>query len=145
LKTRQRQHNTASGEAKPLPLVELYDGNLHDFIANLRRVDGSMAPHEKYGMPVNIFAAGRKFWVKTSTSAFGCLTYSIFLIKRLKTIISIILFIFYDTLRCCDRFFTFLVLDKAILPYLVKYFDIPIFHPTSEKTLDELLNAEVDL
>ncbi len=31
------------------------------------------------------------------------------------------------------------------LPYLVKYFDMLIFHPTSEKTLDELLNAENDL
>ncbi len=30
------------------------------------------------------------------------------------------------------------------LPYLVKYLDMPIFHPTSEKTLDELLNAEID-
>jgi hypothetical protein len=27
----------------------------------------------------------------------------------------------------------------------VKYFDMLIFHPTSEKTLDELLNAEIDL
>jgi len=48
-------------------------------------------------------------------------------------------------LRWLDKFFTFLVLDKAILPYFVKYFDMPIFHPTCEKTLDELLNAEVDL
>ncbi len=62
-------------EAIPLPLVEQYDGNLHDFIANLRRVDGSMAPHVKYGPPVNIFAAGRKFWVKASTPAFGYLTF----------------------------------------------------------------------
>ncbi len=32
-----------------------------------------------------------------------------------------------------------------ILPFLVKYFDMQIFHdPTSEKTLDELLDAQVD-
>jgi hypothetical protein len=31
------------------------------------------------------------------------------------------------------------------LPYLVKYFDMQIFYSTSEKTLDELLNAEIDL
>ncbi len=48
-------------------------------------------------------------------------------------------------LRRRDRFFTFLVLDKAILPFLVKYFDMLIFYPTSEKTLDELLDAQVDL
>jgi hypothetical protein len=76
------------------PLVEKYDGNLHDFIANLRRVDGGLAPHDKYGPPVNIFSAGRKFWVKTSTSAFGYLTYSIFSIILFKAFILILLFIF---------------------------------------------------
>jgi hypothetical protein len=47
LKTKQRRHNTEPGEAKPLPLDEQYDGNLHDFIANLRHVDGSLPPHVK--------------------------------------------------------------------------------------------------
>ncbi len=37
-----------SAEAMPLPLVEQYD--LHDFIANLSRVDDSLAPHVKYGI-----------------------------------------------------------------------------------------------
>jgi hypothetical protein len=46
-----------SGETMLLPLVEQYDGNLHDFIANLHSVDGSLAPQVKYGLPVNIFAA----------------------------------------------------------------------------------------
>ncbi len=53
LKTRQRRNNTEPGEAKPLPLVEQYDGNLHDLIANLRRIDGSLPPHVKYGPPVS--------------------------------------------------------------------------------------------
>ena len=70
MKTRQRRTGTPAEESKPLPLVEQYDGNLHDFIANLRRVNGNLAPHEKYGPPVNIFAPGRKFWIKASTSAF---------------------------------------------------------------------------
>ena len=39
----------------------------------------------------------------------------------------------------------FLVLDKVVCPFLVKYFEMPIWHPTSEKTLDELLDAKVDL
>ena len=29
--------------------------------------------------------------------------------------------------------------------FLVKYFDMPIWHPTSEKALDELLDAKVDV
>jgi hypothetical protein len=39
----------------------------------------------------------------------------------------------------------FLVLDKVVCPFLAKYFDMPIWHPTSEKTLDGLLDAKVDL
>jgi hypothetical protein len=54
-----------------LPLADKYDGNIHSFIANLRRINGDPPPHDKYGVPVNIFAAGRKFWVKKSASAFG--------------------------------------------------------------------------
>ena len=34
-----------------------------------------------------------------------------------------------------------MVLDKVVCPYLVKYLEMPIWHPTSEKTLDELLAA----
>ena len=52
-------------------MVDKYDGNLHDFIANLRRVNGDPEPHDKYGPPVNLFAAGRKFWVTKTASAFG--------------------------------------------------------------------------
>ncbi len=39
----------------------------------------------------------------------------------------------------------FLVLDKAVCPFLVKYFDMLIWHPTCEKTLDNLLDTEADL
>ena len=45
----------------------------------------------------------------------------------------------------CGRFFLFLVLDKVVCPFLVKYFDMPIWHTTSEKALDELLDAKVDV
>ena len=30
-------------------------------------------------------------------------------------------------------------------PVLEKYFDMPIWHPTDEHALDELLNAQVDM
>ena len=39
----------------------------------------------------------------------------------------------------------FLVLDKVVCPFLVKYFEMPIWHPTSEKALDDLLDAKVDV
>ncbi len=48
-------------------------------------------------------------------------------------------------LRCRDRFFTFLVLDNAILSILVKYVDMQFFYPTTDKTLDELLDVQVEL
>jgi hypothetical protein len=38
-----------------------------------------------------------------------------------------------------------LVLDKIVCPFLVKYFEIPILHPTIEKALDERLDAKVDV
>ena len=50
---------------------------------------------------------------------------------------------------CEKTFFLLLVLDKVVCPFLpvVKYFEImmPIWHPTSEKALDELLDAKVDV
>ncbi len=48
-------------------------------------------------------------------------------------------------LRCRDRFFTFLVLDKAICPFIVKTFGLSLFHPTCETTLDALLDAQIDV
>ncbi len=45
----------------------------------------------------------------------------------------------------CGRYFLFLVLDKVVCPFLVKHFEMPIWHPTSEEALDELLDAEVDV
>jgi hypothetical protein len=38
-----------------------------------------------------------------------------------------------------------LVLDRVVRPFMGKYFEMQIWHPTSEKILDELLNAQVDL
>ncbi len=39
----------------------------------------------------------------------------------------------------------FLVLGKIVCPFLVKYFGILIWHPTSEVALDKLLDAKVDV
>ncbi len=51
----------------------------------------------------------------------------------------------YDMLLLHTRFFLSLVLDKVLCPVLVKYFDMPIWHPTCEKTLDTLLDTKVDV
>jgi hypothetical protein len=37
------------------------------------------------------------------------------------------------------------VLDKIVCPFLVKYFDMPIWHLTDEKSLDLLMAAELDM
>jgi hypothetical protein len=84
-------------------------------LSNLRRVDGSLPVHPQYGPPVNIFAPK------------GSRKYWI----RASTPVL--------------GFFLFFVLDKVVCPFLVKYYEMPIRHPTSERTLDELLDAKVDL
>jgi hypothetical protein len=40
--------------------------------------------------------------------------------------------------------FLFLALDKVGCPFLIKYFDMPIWHPTDKNALDELLDADID-
>jgi hypothetical protein len=45
----------------------------------------------------------------------------------------------------CGRHFLFLILDKVVCPFLAKYFEMPIWHPTCKKALDELLDAKVDV
>ena len=95
------------------PLGHQYDPDLHDAIAHLRILDGSLPEHSKHGRAVNFFAPDgtAKFWVKASSPVFG---YS-----------------FYYTL------------DMAICPYLASIFGMPIWHPTNEAEVDELLKAGV--
>ncbi len=45
----------------------------------------------------------------------------------------------------CGKNFLFLVLDKVVCLLLVKYFEMLRWHPTSEKALDELLDAKVNV
>ena len=75
VKTRNRRQGVVADvdDTRQCPLVEHYDGNLHDVLANLRRLDGSMETHPQYGPPVNLFApkGTRKYWVKASTPVLG--------------------------------------------------------------------------
>jgi hypothetical protein len=45
------------------------DTEIHDAVANMRCLDGSIPIHPQYGAPVNFFAPVgiRKYWVKSST------------------------------------------------------------------------------
>jgi hypothetical protein len=36
-------------------------------------------------------------------------------------------------------------MEKMECPFLAKYFDMPIWRPICNKTLDELLEAQVDM
>ena len=100
---------------KSCPLGHEYDADLHNAIAHLRILDGSLPEHAKLGSAVNFFApAGTaKYWVKSSSPVFG--------------------YFFYYTL------------DMAICPYLASIFGMPIWHPTKEAEVDELLNAGVQV
>ena len=89
-----------------------YDADIHNAIAHLRILDGSLPAHPTHGRSVNFFAdVGRpKYWVKASTPAFG--------------------FFFYYTL------------DKAVCPFLATIFEMTIWHPTNEAEVDTLLEAQ---
>ena len=100
---------------KSCPLGHEYDADLHDAIAHLRILDGSLPEHAKLGSAVNLCApAGTaKYWVKSSSPVFS--------------------YFFYYTL------------DMAICPYLASIFGMPIWHPTKEAEVDEPLNAGVQV
>ena len=78
IKSRKRRHGDANDpdDLKTNPMSEHYDPNLHDLLANMRRLDGTLPPHDKFGPPVNLIApkGSRKYWIKSSTSAFGYLS-----------------------------------------------------------------------
>ena len=84
-----------SGVETSCPLGHTYDADIHDAIAHLRILDGSLPAHPTHGRSVNFFAdvGLPKYWVKASTPAFG--------------------FFFYYTL------------DKAVCPFLATIFGMP--------------------
>ena len=45
--------------------------------------------------------------------------------------------------KSCSPVFVYYTLDMAICPYLASIFGMPIWHPTKEEMVDELLKAEV--
>ena len=51
--------------------------------------------------------------------------------------------LFHVALR--KQYLLFLVLDKVVGPFLEKYLEMTIWHPKCERTLDELLEAQIDV
>jgi hypothetical protein len=45
----------SDGKQYPPALVEHYDGNTHDVLANLCRLNGNIETHPQHGVPVNLF------------------------------------------------------------------------------------------
>jgi hypothetical protein len=85
------QKSGASGQVTPIddsrmcPLQVYYDGDIHDALANLRRVDGSIPFSKKYGMSVNFFAPSGKhnFWTRASTPELGYFIHILFVLFEL--------------------------------------------------------------
>ena len=88
-----RQNNVPSpvDPSKMCPLEMFYDADVHEAVANLRKLDGEIPVHPQYGMPVNFFAPqkSRKFWTKPSTVELGFFI-SYFCIISIMVIIFII-------------------------------------------------------
>ena len=61
------------------PLGHEYDPDIHDAIANLRILEGSLPEHARHGSAFNCFAPKRemKYWVRESTPAFGFFYYTL--------------------------------------------------------------------
>ena len=61
-------------ESLMFPLAVSYDADIHDALANMRTLDGTLPLHSKYGAPVNLFPPGcvaAKFFVKPSAPVLG--------------------------------------------------------------------------
>ena len=103
----------------------------------MRRLDGTIPVHSKYGAPVNFFTLVgiRKYWVKSSSPVLG------YLLWYIIPFMYFMLIIFLPV----EGFFLFHTLDKVVRPFCVKCFDMPIWHPTNEVALDELMAAQVDM
>ena len=63
---RRRDETSSADDSEVCPLAALYYADIHDALANLHRLDGSIPRHYKYGPSVNFFApkGSSKYWVK---------------------------------------------------------------------------------
>ena len=73
------------GAIKMCPMEVYYDGDIHDAVANMRKLDGTIPVHPQYGVPVNFFVpkGSRKYWTKASTPELGYFIHYFFVLLQL--------------------------------------------------------------
>jgi hypothetical protein len=75
IKNKNKRMNVSvpKDESLMFPLAVNYDADIHDALASMRILDGTLPRHSKFGAPVNFFAPPRtaKFFVKPSTPVLG--------------------------------------------------------------------------
>jgi hypothetical protein len=105
----------------------------------LRSLDGDIPVHPQYGMSVIMFLAPKN---RASTGpnppvrnwGTSIITFCIILIWSLFSLLTYI-----------NRISLFLDLGKSVRPFLKRHFDLGLWHPTDEVSLDALMNAEIDM
>ncbi len=72
-KLKKKEQYVGTDESKVCPLAASYDGNIHDALADLRRLDGNIPVHDNFGVPVNFFApkGARKYWTRRRLHNWG--------------------------------------------------------------------------
>jgi hypothetical protein len=74
-KTKNKRKNVPApiDESLMFPLAVNYDADIHDALASLRILDGTISRHAKHGAPMYVFAPARtvKFFVKLNTPVRG--------------------------------------------------------------------------
>ena len=75
-RSRRSGDGLSNVDTKATPFADNYDGDVHNLVENMRRLDGTLPPHDKYCPPVNLFSppGTRKYWIRASTPAFGYLS-----------------------------------------------------------------------
>jgi hypothetical protein len=105
-------------ESKICSLEVYYDADIHDALANLRRLGGDIPVHPQYGMSI-IPPKKQKITQKLDQALYcgiGVLQSVLFILFELWSLFSLLTYI--------NRFFLFLVLDKAVCPFLKRHFDM---------------------
>jgi hypothetical protein len=125
-------------DGKQCLFVEPYGGNTQHVLANLSRLNGNIEANPKYGVPVNLFVpkGARKYWVKASTPVMGSV-HCVYYINAIHLSIHSV-----AGISCSWSWTRSFVRSWS---GTLSLFEMPIWHPTSEKALDELLKAKVDV
>jgi hypothetical protein len=74
-KQKMKKHDIPApvNASKMCTMEVYYYGDIHDSVANLSKLDGTIPVHPQYRVPVNFFApkGSHKYWTKTSKPELG--------------------------------------------------------------------------